>query len=489
MMQPENVGGVSPIPSPKKDDDTTMNADVDVEAPSDSKGKMPGGEEMTLDKLKIRLLAMTEYLRRELSTMDAEKAKHLSLLAKEKALAMALALKALSIQYFNELKQMDKEKAREIGLKYQGKAKELGVKYKEKTIQVAGVARQRTTDAAAVARLKAIEVAKELKTLDKAQAKQKSIAMMQKSKGVYKEMSVVTKIQWGVVFLMLFFISGGSPGGHKGVKHPRLCYISERFQAAAACENMLTSVTKGYTNWIFIGNEPLFALFNPFRDHIGDEDDKVFKQTKGDRRLRRKIVMYYKYELPDDGPWKEKYVNQENPTELAAEAGIGQTDCKGCNMMKLEKKDSTVVLEILAVESSRDVSQVTTETSTTQETVARYLKETYPNKKQTACVVQQGSYEMKQAPWRSAEEYADNTRDFHNKLEEHCGILIRIGNFLDTGDLKEKTQTWNKGARDVVLHQSRNGYFIDVGQVGNPSMDGYITPVWEMFARLSKALD
>jgi hypothetical protein len=74
-------------------------------------------------------------------------------------------------------------------------------------------------------------------------------------------------------------------------------------------------------------------------------------------------------------------------------------------------------------------------------------------------------------------------------LEQHCGILIRIGHFGGANKLKQKIQEWNEGARDVVLNRSKNGYFIDVSQVGVPSMDGYIFPVWEMFSRLSKALE
>eukprot|EP00526_Cylindrotheca_closterium_P011485 CAMPEP_0113631250 /NCGR_PEP_ID=MMETSP0017_2-20120614/16239_1 /TAXON_ID=2856 /ORGANISM="Cylindrotheca closterium" /LENGTH=483 /DNA_ID=CAMNT_0000541751 /DNA_START=64 /DNA_END=1515 /DNA_ORIENTATION=+ /assembly_acc=CAM_ASM_000147 len=483
MMRPENEGGATPTPSPTKGDDTTMKSDGegDVEAAAaaspESKGKMAGGghEEMTLEKLKIRLMAITEYLRQELSTMDTQKAKHLGLLAKEKAVVTALALKALMIQYLNEMKQLDKEKARE-----------LTVKYRTKTVEVAGVARRRTAEAASVARLKALEVGRELKTMDK----QKSIDMVRKGKVVYKEMPQGTKIKYGVMFCILLFMWSGSPAGsYEKVKHKNLCYIHEEKadwkQKVASCENMLFSVTQGYKNWIFIGNEPIFALFRPFHNaKLG------LNRVRGDRGKQRKVQFYYKYELPDEAEWKEKYADKENPTELAAKEGIGRSDCGNCPMVKFETENAGKVFENLVVESSRDVSQITKTTSTTQETVARYLGETYANQKSTtACVVQQGTYEMTKAPWRTAQEYTGNTKDFHDKLEQHCGVLIRIGYFRENGQLKDKINSWNEGTRDVVLHKSKNGYFIDVSQVGTPSMDGYITPVWEMFFRLSKALE
>jgi len=81
-------------------------------------------------------------------------------------------------------------------------------------------------------------------------------------------------------------------------------------------------------------------------------------------------------------------------------------------------------------------------------------------------------------------------------LEKHCGTLIRIGylrendEYLRENDqFNKKLQEWDEGTRDVVLLESKNGYFIDVSKVQDPSVDGYIKPVWEMFSRVSKLLD
>ena len=278
MMQPENDGGAA---SPSKGvDDILM--DDDVEAPaSASKGKAPGaGDDISLDKLKIKFLAIAQYLKQELSTMDAEKAKRLGFQAKEKAVLMALAFKALMIQYVNELKQMDKAKARELGVMYQGKAKELGKKYQAKTVELAGVAHRR-----------ALHVASELKTMDK----QKSIEMVRKGKVVYKEMSTGTKIKYGILLCFCFLLMGSSPGAsHNEIKHKQLCYFHDhKFEPkkkVAMCEKMLAGVTKGYTNWIFIGNQPIFALFKPFHSYESRKDEtKPFQVTANDKGKRRKV--------------------------------------------------------------------------------------------------------------------------------------------------------------------------------------------------------
>lgn len=478
MMQPENEGvASSPLASPAAGGDDIFMDDEEAPAP-DSKGKMAGGDEITFEKLQIQFLAMTEYLRQELSTMDAEKAKRLGFQAKEKAVMMALALKALMIQYVNELKQMDKDKARELGVKYQGKAKELGLKYRTKTVEVAGIARR-----------KAVLVAGELKTIDK----QKSIEMMRKGKVVYKEMKPATKIKYGLIFGILFIMMFSSPsGGYKEVKHNHLCYFHdakfEPKQKVAMCEKMLTGATKGKTNWIFIGNEPMYALFHHFHKissgRATDVDTHPIQQVRADRGKKRKVMFYYKYDQPDKDEWDKKYLNQENPTEIASALGLGTAEADNCKMRKYDGIKKDFQMEFLCVEASRDVSQLSTTTSTTQETVARWLSENYPDKTKTACVVQQGSHEMKKAPWKTTQQYLQHTKEFHDKLEQHCGVLIRIGQFRDHGDLKNKIDDWNEGTRDLVLKSSQNGYFIDLSHVSNPGVETYLDPMFGMFTRL-----
>jgi len=499
MMRAENEGGLSPAPSPQKDGDiaTSMSDDLEASSP-ELKGKNPSYERITIDKLKIRLLAIAQYLQQELSTMDVEKAKHLSLLTKDKAIVMALALKALAIQYYQELKQLDKEGAQKLGAIYKEKAEKLSIKYREKTVRVAGIARRKTVEIAGKTRVKAIEVAREMKTMDRQQAKATSVDMIRQARITYGSMSPVTRIKYGIMLFVFFYVMRSSPKkGGKMIKHKNLCYInpfeSDGKQKVADCENMLSGIPADITNWLFIGNEPIFDLFKPFYDHQGD-----YEQVKNDRKKNRKIKFYYKYDLPDVAEWTKKYTNQEKPFEIAAERGMGQGDCGRCNMAKYQHKTKNKVFENLLIESSRDVSQVTTTTSTSQETVARYIGENYQTPSQTACVIQQGMYEMKKAPWRTTKEYLQYTKEYHDLLEKHCGTLIRIGYLRENDEytymrendqFNKKLQEWDEGTRDLVLFTSKNGYFIDVSKVQLPSVDGYIKPVWEMFSRVSKLLD
>lgn len=478
MMQEENETGV------KEEEKHPLLAD-DLEGQATGEKGNGGGEEMTVERLKLKVLAMAEYLKQELSTMDGDKAKRLGLQAQDKALAIALALKALMLQYYQELSKIDKEKAKELRLIYQEKAKEAATKYHHKTIEVAG--KYKT---------KAVGVAKELRTMDKNEAKQRSIKMMNKAKTGYGNMSTITKVKYGVLFLIMFHFSRSTaPGAQYGKlrKHPHLCYIhDEKAQGenkVKECEAMLTPATKDFNRWIFLGNEPIFALFTPFHDLKKEKDGrpKLFNQLNGDRNMRRKNRFYFKYEPEDQEQWEGKYKDQANPTEIAGD--YASVDCTTCPMIKMNSTTKDLIIENVILETSRDVHITTTETSTTQETVLKYMKENYPDRKKTACVVQQSTYEMTKAPWRASGDYFKHTNDLHRELENHCGILIRIGIFHNHYDLRKKVEEWDHGTRDIVLDNSRNGYFIDVSNVRTPTPEGYITPVWDMFTHLMGGLE
>jgi hypothetical protein len=456
-----------------KEEIQPLLADMEEQQQGDDKGKNKGNannEPMTVDRLKVKLLAMALYLRHELSTMDADKAKHLGLQAKEKALAISLALKALMMQYYQELAALDKDKAKELGLKYQNKAKETASKYKHK----------------------AVGVAQELRTMDRDEAKDRSIQMIGKAKSGYGNMSTITKIKYGVLLVIVFqFSRSSSPGAKYGKlrKHPHLCYIhDEKTQGedkVKQCEDMLAPVTKGYNKWLMIGNEPMFALFAPFHP-LKEGPDAIFNKVKADRNMRRKNRFYFRYPSANQTEWESKYKDQASPTEIAE--SFENSECTSCpmNLIKATKKD--LQIEILIDESSRDVHLPTKDTDTTQETVLKYIKENYSDREKTACVMQQSTYEMIKAPWRTTEDYLKYTNEFHRELENRCGIFIRIGLFHTNYDLRAKIEEWDHGTRDIVLDNSRNGFFIDVSNVRAPSPQGYITPVWEMLTRLMGGL-
>jgi hypothetical protein len=473
MMQEEGDAGA-------KEESHPLLDDMEEQQQGNNKGNT-NSEGMTVDRLKVKLLATAEYLRQELSTMDADKAKHLGLQAKEKAFAISLAFKALMMQCYRELAALDKDKAKELSLKYHKKAKETASKYKHKTEEVAGKYK-----------VKAVGVAQELRTMDGDEAKERSIQMIRKAKTGYGNMSTITKIKYGVLFAIVFqFSRSTSPGAKYGKlrKHPHLCYIhDEKTQGenkVKECEGMLSPVTKGYNRWLLIGNEPMFALFAPFHP-LKEGPEKLFHKVKADRNMRRKNKFYFRYPSANQSEWESKYKDQASPTEIA---GLFESsDCANCPMNKLNATKKDLHVEILIVESSRDVHLPTNDTSTTQETVLKYIKENYPDRKKTACVMQQSTYEMTKAPWRTTEDYLKYTDEFHRELEDRCGILIRIGLFHTNYDLRAKIEEWDHATRDVVLDNSRNGFFIDVSNVRAPSPQGYINPVWEMFTHLMGGL-
>eukprot|EP00980_Cylindrotheca_fusiformis_P031491 scaffold26459_cov162-Cylindrotheca_fusiformis.AAC.5 len=431
-----------------------------------------GGEEMTVELLKLKVLAMAAYLRQELSTMDADKAKRLTLGAKEKAMAIALALKALMLQYYDEMTKLDKEKAKELGLKYKAKAEETAGKYKSK----------------------AVGVAKELRTMNKAEAKERSLKLIHHAKTGYGSMSTISKLKYGFLVLLMYIVSRSSaPGVNYGKlrHHKHLCYIHDEKnngkEKVKECESMLAPETKNLNRWIFLGNEPMFALFQPFRELMEEKEgkEKLFNKVKGDRKMRRKVRFYYKYESANQAEWEAKYLNQDPPTEIAGE--WASSDCKTCPMMMLNSTKKDLILENLVLETSRDVHLPSDTTETSQETVLRYLKETHDPKK-TACVLQQSTYEMTKAPWRTTEEYLRFTDDLHRELENQCSILIRIGLFHTTGALKKKIEEWDQGTRDILLDKGKNAYFIDISNVAHPSQESYVEPVFGMFTRLMGGL-
>jgi len=441
----------------------------DAEAPEpENAASNDGGQgdvsKMTPNQLKMQLMALLSNIKHEISTMDTEKAKQMGFRTKEKLLVYALALKALLLPYVEEIAKIDKAKAKELGAKYHGKAKDLGVKY----------------------RGKAVEGYNELKVMDRARAKEKSILLAKKARA----MSPAQKIKYAILLGLFFFLfrfessEAGNPYYGHTRTHPHLCYIEQRGKHGytESCETMLADSVKDAKNWVLLGNEPMANLLQPMFPHVEKfNGKKPFVLRKSDGNSRNKNQHYFKYGRADEDEWILKYYEKDNPNELAVEFDTAR--CLKCSNRKFQDKLTFTTIEYLLLESSRDVFFTTNTTKTSQETILKYMSENYQDRSKTACVIQTGSYEMKAAPWRTTSEFMLNTDEFHKGMEDYCGTLIRIGMFQSPFD-KSKHDDWDHGARDSLLDHARNGYFIDVGNIRNPSRDGTILPLLKMFTRL-----
>eukprot|EP00980_Cylindrotheca_fusiformis_P008781 scaffold1869_cov122-Cylindrotheca_fusiformis.AAC.43 len=270
--------------------------------------------------------------------------------------------------------------------------------------------------------------------------------------------------------------------------HSHICSIDFDLEndvnRLGTCPQMLKSATENATAWIFLGNFPMFKIANIFK--LAKSSESVFDVLMDDKQNKNKVKSYYEYKPVNKYEWRMKYGHSVvNRTEPAGR--VNEAICDRCGQFKLQSKVLDRTLEYLLVESSRDVFFSTASTTTSQETVAKWISEHYHDRQKTVCVFHIDGYEMNAAPWRTTSDFLKNTKKFHEMLESSCGTIIRFGflRFASSRDIREVV-AWDEGARDLVIDSnSTDGYFIDVSNAKKAeSRDRYSRLIWRMFVDL-----
>lgn len=126
------------------------------------------------------------------------------------------------------------------------------------------------------------------------------------------------------------------------------------------------------------------------------------------------------------------------------------------------------------VEYASDVEQQTPHTTTTQETVALYMKNQLQffnfTSSDVVCVVNTGLHDQKLCTGKSNEYcriiYGENVRFYLRQLQISCGSIVWIATTPVRGDRRqmqknESILVWNKDVCDI-LSGFESTYFIDV---------------------------
>jgi hypothetical protein len=271
--------------------------------------------------------------------------------------------------------------------------------------------------------------------------------------------------------------------------HPHTCSVNFDFEndmnSVGNCEQVLKNATENATAWIFLGNHPISKVFQNFMSI--ESPESLFNVLMDDKQSPKKIRDYYKYPPANYDEWQEKYGGESTSDRTEPAGRLGHGDCVKCDQLKLQSRSLGRTLEYLLVESSRDVFFQTANTTTSQETVVKWIAENYHDRLKTVCVVQMDGFEMEAAPWRTTSDFLTNTKKFHEMLEPSCGTIIRLGflRFSSTSRDIREVVAWDEGARDLVLDNASDGYFIDVSNVKKKgSNDRYSKPMWRMFVKL-----
>jgi hypothetical protein len=285
----------------------------------------------------------------------------------------------------------------------------------------------------------------------------------------------------------------GPPSGNEyrtRRNHPHTCSVNFDFENdmnnVGNCEQVLKNATENATAWIFLGNSPISKVFNNFMSI--ESPVSLFNVLMDDKESQKKIRDYYKYPPANHDEWQKKYGKEITIDRIEPAGTLGQGHCAKCRQLKLQSRSLDRTLEYLLVESSRDVFFQTANTTTSQETVVKWIAENYHDRLKTVCVVQMDGFEMKAAPWRTTSDFLTNTKKFHEMLEPSCGTIIRLGflGFSATSRDIREVVAWDEGARDLVLENSASdGYFIEVSNAKKSgSKNRFSKPIWRMFVKL-----
>ncbi|CAJ1967023.1 unnamed protein product [Cylindrotheca closterium] len=270
-------------------------------------------------------------------------------------------------------------------------------------------------------------------------------------------------------------------------EHPKLCSLEFDFRnditVPTECEKTLrTAAMKNATGVIFIGNNPVFRIFQNFLK----SKKHPFSILLDDDNNAKKNKHYYRYPPVDHDGFIKKAGQLRLRNEIFHTI-VGKGICTRCRQSKLRSTSKNLTMESLVVETSRDYFFPTQTTETSQETVAKWISEHYHEHEKTVCIVQINGAEMIKAPKRTKSEFLENTKQFHELLKPTCGTIIRFGILPHWSTRSsEDLVSWDEGLRDLVLDDSTlNGYFIDVSRVKkDESNNRYGKPLWEMFIRL-----
>ena len=130
------------------------------------------------------------------------------------------------------------------------------------------------------------------------------------------------------------------------------------------------------------------------------------------------------YDLPRATNWLIPDLTREGPCAHGLQNHFC-TDCSGCNAQRkgfLGEDGNIATYEYIPVEFARDREFQTNETSTSQATLAAYLKKTY---KRDLCVVNSGIHDMLLNSI-STEQYTTNVLEYLQHIERHCARIIWI---------------------------------------------------------------
>ncbi|CAJ1938076.1 unnamed protein product [Cylindrotheca closterium] len=271
-------------------------------------------------------------------------------------------------------------------------------------------------------------------------------------------------------------------------EHHNLCSLTFDFRQdsilTADCERTLgTAGLQEATGVIFIGNNPIFKLFHNFL--AVEKATLLFQIMMDDNKSKKKNRDYYRYPPVNYDEWMKNTTHLTNEI-IGKTPGTGKCN-KDCHQTKLRWITTNLTMEALLVESSRDLFFPTLTTTTSQETVAKWISEHYQDRQNTVCIMQMDNLEMIWVPNRTKTEFLENTKVFLEMLKPSCGTIIRFG-FLPHFSTRsvQEIVSWDEGLRDLVLDDSTlNGYFVDVSNAKKSNSNNrYSKPIWRMFVRL-----
>lgn len=229
------------------------------------------------------------------------------------------------------------------------------------------------------------------------------------------------------------------------------------------CWNLLHAVTRGVRHWYFLGDS---TMAHPFRHGIVP---KLANYSKAIRSaMRGDIVSYlgidHSERLTELPP--VNHSNGEGPTF----AGLYQPGCTSCENRLLQididqgenDDDETtgpIYAEFLTMEFARDMEFATANTSSTQETIARYmlrqrssrdLAATSPGER-NVCVISSGMHDLT-IPNMTSDVYVSNHLATKELLKNAgCDVWIKL----------ELTSKWKaKGAQDNKRIREWNGMIL-----------------------------